>query len=104
RAEADVLAHRPEPLAVHVRVDAAGERILARPADVALDVHARRVLRPVDRLDRKARVRSQLFHESSFGSLASRPAEPRPREALSSPGGSLASRLAEPSSVRGPAS
>ena len=34
RAEAGVLAHRPEPAAVHGRLDAARERELAREADV----------------------------------------------------------------------
>ena len=40
--EAGVLAHRPEPAAVHRRLDAAGERELARQAEVALGVEAGR--------------------------------------------------------------
>ena len=36
-AEAGELAHRPQPAAVHARVDAAGERILAREADPLLE-------------------------------------------------------------------
>ena len=38
RAEARELAHRPQPAAVHRRVDAARERELAGPAEVALVV------------------------------------------------------------------
>ncbi len=43
RGEPRVLAHRPEPAAVHRGLDAAGERILARPAEVAVLVQASRV-------------------------------------------------------------
>ena len=56
RAEAGELAHRPEAAAVHRRVDAARERILARVAEVAavVDLHVlgrreRLVLDPRDR-------------------------------------------------------
>src|SRR2546428_9625700 len=64
RAEADVLAHRPEPLAVHVLVDAAGVRILAGPADIALEIDARQIFGPVGPPDGAARVRPQLFPSS----------------------------------------
>src|SRR2546422_458523 len=64
RAEADVLAHRPEPRAVHVRVDAARERVLAGAPDVALEVDVGEVLGTVDRLDREAPVRSYVLHVS----------------------------------------
>src|SRR5207244_7508544 len=47
--EARELAHRPQPSAVHARVDAARVRELARDPD-ALAV-GRRVLRRVERLD-----------------------------------------------------
>src|SRR2546422_1315212 len=62
RAEADVLAHRPQPLAVHVLVDPARERVLTRPADVAVDVAPGQILRTVDGLDRNARVESHVLH------------------------------------------
>src|SRR5438093_4567735 len=62
RAEADILPHRPDTVPVHVLVDAAGERVFAGTADVAIDVDAGEILGPVDRLDRKSGVRSQLFH------------------------------------------
>ena len=52
RAEAGELAHRPEPAAVHRRVDAARERVLPRIAEIALVVDPD-VLRRVQRLDRK---------------------------------------------------
>ena len=56
RPEAGVLAHRPEPSAVHRRLHAARERILAGIGEVARVVE-RRVRRPVDGLDREARRR-----------------------------------------------
>src|SRR6266516_1270192 len=49
RAEAGELAHRPEPAAVHRRVDAARKRIGARPAEIALVVELD-VLGRVERL------------------------------------------------------
>ena len=49
RAEAGELAHRPEPAAVHRRIDAARERIRAGPAEVALVVDVD-VLGRVERL------------------------------------------------------
>ena len=49
RAEAGELAHRPEPAAVHRRIDAARERIGAGPAEVALVVELD-VLGRVERL------------------------------------------------------
>src|SRR2546425_12877588 len=64
RAEADVLAHRPEPCAVHVRVDAARERVLAGTPDIALEIDVGQVLGAVDGLDREARVRSYFLHLS----------------------------------------
>ena len=50
RAEAGVLAHRPQPAAVHRRLHAARERKAAGIAEVARVVD-RRVVRPVGRLD-----------------------------------------------------
>src|SRR3989442_4167256 len=64
RAEADVLAHRPGPRAVHVRVDAARERVLAGAPDIALEIDVGEVLGAVDGLDREARVRSYFLHLS----------------------------------------
>src|SRR5437867_5028058 len=64
RAEADVLAHRPGPRAVHVRVDAARERVLAGAPDVALEIDVGDVLGAVDELDREARVRAYFLHLS----------------------------------------
>ena len=46
-AETGVLAHGPEPLPVHARVDATREGPLSRGPEVALDVHGTR--RPVRR-------------------------------------------------------
>ena len=63
RAEADVLAHRPQPVAVHVLVDAAREGILAGATEVALDVATRHILGTVDRLDGKPGVRFDLSHQ-----------------------------------------
>ena len=51
-AEAGVLARRPEAAAVHRRMDAAGEGVLARVADVALVVAVIAVGRGVEPLDR----------------------------------------------------
>ena len=76
-AEARELPHRPEPAAVHRRVDAARERIRARVAEVALVVD-RRVVGRVERLVLDARDRR--------GELARRaPGSPRtPRGASAS--------------------
>ena len=46
RGEAGVLAHRPEPAAVHRRLDAPGERELAWAPEVAVLVEAGRCRRP----------------------------------------------------------
>ena len=54
--EAGVLAHRPEPPAVHRRLDAARERVLARRPS-----HGRRVVRRVVRLERDARRGSKFI-------------------------------------------
>src|SRR5207245_4777546 len=62
RAEADVLTHRPQPLAVHVAMDAAGVGILAGPPDVALEFGGPQVLGSVHRLDWNARVQSHVLH------------------------------------------
>jgi hypothetical protein len=40
-AEARELAHRPQPAAVHRRIDAAGERELAGQAELLIGVKAR---------------------------------------------------------------
>ena len=58
-AEARELAHRPQAAAVHRRVHAARERILARVADVALAVVVGQVLVGVERLDRLAGDRGE---------------------------------------------
>ena len=60
RAEAGELAHRPEPAAVHRRVGAAGEGILARVAEVALVVDVG-VFGAVERLDRLAGDRGVVY-------------------------------------------
>ena len=57
-AEAGELAHRPQPPAVHRRVDAARERELARIADLRRVIGD--VLRPIQRLDRLAGERRAL--------------------------------------------
>src|SRR5215210_8679657 len=49
-AEAGELAHRPEPAAVHRRVDPAGVRICARIAEVALGIRPLAVLLGVEGL------------------------------------------------------
>ena len=48
--EAGVLAHRPEPVAVHARVDAAREGVLARLAEPLLQAgrHVVGLVEPVD--------------------------------------------------------
>ena len=51
-AEAGELAHRPEPPAVHRRVDAAGERVLAGVAELLGRVEPVEILVGVERLDR----------------------------------------------------
>src|SRR5262249_57840099 len=53
-AEARVLAHGPEALSVHLRMDAAGEWKFSRLAQVAGQPLGRNVLGPVDRLPRSA--------------------------------------------------
>ena len=50
--EAGELAHRPEPAAVHRRVDAAGERVLAGVTELLAGVEALEILVGVERLDR----------------------------------------------------
>ena len=55
RREARVLAHRPEAAAVHRGLDAAGERVLAGSAEVAVLVEASRVGRGVEVSDDEAR-------------------------------------------------
>ena len=52
RAEARELAHRPQPPPIHRRVDAAGERVLARVTELRRRVEALQVLLGVQRLDR----------------------------------------------------
>src|SRR5262249_33519546 len=64
RAEADVLAHRPEPLAIHVAMDAARVGILSGPADVALEVATGEILRAIHRLHRDARMQSHVLHHT----------------------------------------
>ena len=68
RREPRVLAHRPEAAAVHGRLDAAGERVLARPAEVARLVETGRVggrvqvpdLDARGRLERRTALRGRL--------------------------------------------
>ncbi len=69
-AEADVLAHRPEPVAVHVLVDPARVRILTGPPDVAVEVDTRDVRGTIDRCDREAGVRFDLFHRVLLDPIA----------------------------------
>ena len=56
RAEAGVLAHRPQPAAVHGRVDAAGVGRPPRRTELAVRVPAVQVLGRVERADLDARV------------------------------------------------
>src|SRR5262249_7356385 len=64
RAEADVLAHGPEPLAIHVAMDAARVGILSGPADVPLAVAHGRILGAIHRLHRDARMQSHVLHHT----------------------------------------
>ena len=57
RAEAGVLAHRPRAAGVHRRVDAAGEGVRARLAQLLGRVPAGQGVRPVHRLDGQSRLR-----------------------------------------------
>ena len=87
-AEARVLAHRPETVPVHLGVDAAGERVFARPPKVRLRAPPLERLRPVGRLDLDARVgeapilRAHLAilpagrHRPPESSVATRPCRP----------------------------
>src|SRR6185437_7368085 len=59
RAEPGELAHRPRLAAVHGLVDAAGERVAAGVAQVAVVVEVD-VARPVERLEGDARDRRAL--------------------------------------------
>ena len=52
RPEAGELAHRPAPLAIHLRMGAAGIRKFARFAQVAARVEVRQIRVAIDRLDR----------------------------------------------------
>src|SRR5207249_12889 len=95
-AEAGVLAHRPEPLAMHLGMDAAGERELARRAEVRGETLGRRVRRPVDRLERSAPRALELalfvFHRLASPTATARtPITNSPRLRL---------RLAHPSQTR----
>ena len=71
--EAGVLAHRPEAAAVHRRLDAAGERVLARPAEVALLVEAGRVGRVVGGVDVRRSRWSRRSVANRCAPLAGRP-------------------------------
>ncbi len=73
-AEAGELAHRPQPAAVHARVDAAGVRELAREADARLRVVAD-VLGGVQRLDLHVGDGREP-HRSLVPRAAVRPLEP----------------------------
>ena len=69
RAEAGVLAHRPQPAAVHRRLHAARERKRARVAEVARVVE-RRVVGPVDGIDRNSRrCRCRAVSHSRYSRL-----------------------------------
>ena len=70
RTESGVLAHRPEPSAVHRRLHAARERIPAGIGEVARVVE-RRVRRPMDGLDGEARRRIHGIRHSVEASLIS---------------------------------
>ena len=95
-AEAGVLAHRPGPAGVHRRVDAAGERVLARLAEPGRRVQAGERLRAVDRLERQTGLGAVLVARAGRagrGSFACghartvrRPVVPLHREASHSPG------------------
>src|SRR5262249_48201127 len=76
-AEARVLAHGPEALSVHLRMDAAGEWKFSRLAQVAGQPLGRNVLRPVDRLQRtppgRLDLSSRLPHTLAPPAAAARP-------------------------------
>src|SRR5262249_25476102 len=54
RAVAGELTHRPELPSIPGRMDAAGERVLARPAEVAIEIETGPAVRAGERLDRRA--------------------------------------------------
>ena len=83
RPEAGELAHRPEPAAVHRRVDAARERIRARPAEVALVVELD-VLGRVERLVLDAGDRREELALALGRRLVALAATPRRRRCCSS--------------------
>src|SRR4029453_5119306 len=60
RPEAGVLAHRPGPPAVHGRVDAAGEGVLARLPQGRPGVEPGQIRGPVDHLHRDVRLGEPL--------------------------------------------
>ncbi len=57
RGEAGVLAHRPQPAAIHRRVDAAGVGVLA-----GVGLGRARIVGTIDRLDRHAGIGGYLSH------------------------------------------
>src|SRR5437016_12385881 len=81
RAEAGELAHRPEPAAVHRRVDAARERIGAGPAEVALVVELN-VLGRVERLVLDAGDRREELALPLWRRLVTAPPLPRAASAF----------------------
>ena len=83
RAEARELAHGEHAPAIHVGVDAARVRVLAREREIARQVHAREVLGRVERPDRNAGDGVGI----DVGRFAwpARSASPRPRAGLPRP-------------------
>ena len=79
RGEARVLAHGPRPADVHGRMHAAGERELARLAQVAIGVEVLQRLGPVDGLDRLAGLR-HARHEHKVTAAAAPAAGREPRQ------------------------
>src|SRR4029453_3735001 len=63
RTEADVLAHRPQAISVHVAMDAARERIFSRLSDVAGGIAPGEVLGAVDRLHRDVGMQLHVPHD-----------------------------------------
>ncbi len=112
RSEARELPHRPQPPAVHRRVDAARERVLAGVADVSLGIGLGAVLLGVEGLDLGVRDRREeslaLLHlvvdlvQPLVGPAARVRLDCHCRKATAGPRMTLDQRIATNSSCRSP--
>src|SRR5262245_8358598 len=59
-SETGILTHSPRSAGVHTRIDASGERVLARCAELDCWIPVGERGRPVHRLDREARLRASF--------------------------------------------